>query len=355
MQLVTMQMLITSGTNDTQHFHTCSCGTKFDYTNHTGGEATCKDKAVCTACGTSYGELKADNHVGETEVRDAVEAKCNQEGYTGDTYCKSCNTKIKSGEVIVKIPHNVDEWTVTKAATTEETGEKTGKCTACAEDITVLISKLVSGISSDKVEGETAAELEVVGESNINEDVHFIVNEVLDTLAKDELEEIHDFINNAADSIKNEIKDKKITAVFDLMLILRETQEDGDFIAETELEMEGKVKVSLPLATELLEKYVNLTLLHIKDDGSVEIVPFELKNGKAIFEASEFSYYTFVGTEKTDVDENVDDKTDKEDNDSQSPQTGDNSNLLLWIALLFVSGSCLTICVVGKKRAKQNK
>ena len=174
-------------------------------------------------------------------------------------------------------------------------------------------------------------------------------------MAKDELEEIHDFINNAADSIKNEIKDKKITAVFDLMLILRETSEDGDVIAETELELEGKVKVALPLATELLEKYVNLTLLHIKDDGSVEIVPFELKNGKAIFEASEFSYYTFVGTEKTDVDENVDDKTDKEDNDSQSPQTGDNSNLLLWIALLFVSGSCLTICVVGKKRAKQNK
>ena len=327
--------------NETQHFHTCACGTKFDYTNHTGGEATCKDKAVCTACGTSYGTVNAENHAGDTEVRDALEPKCNLEGYTGDTYCKDCDAKIQSGEAIAKIPHNVDEWTVIKAATAEETGEKTGKCTACSEDITVITSKLVNNISPDKVEGDTKAELEAVGESNISEDVHFIANEVLDTLTKNELNEIQKVINNAADSIENEVKGKAVAAVFDLMLILRETSAGGDVIAERELELEGKVKVTLPLAKELLEEYTDLTLLHIKDDGSVEIIPFTLKNGKATFEASGFSYYTFVGTEKID-------KID-------SPKTGDDSNLLLWIALLFVSGSCLVVCTVGKKRAKHSK
>ena len=34
---------------------------------HTGGEATCIAKAVCTVCGLSYGELNADNHEGTAE------------------------------------------------------------------------------------------------------------------------------------------------------------------------------------------------------------------------------------------------------------------------------------------------
>ena len=32
---------------------------------HTGGTANCKDKAVCTNCGESYGELATNNHTGE--------------------------------------------------------------------------------------------------------------------------------------------------------------------------------------------------------------------------------------------------------------------------------------------------
>jgi len=33
---------------------------------HTGGTATCSAKAVCSKCGSTYGELKADNHTKET-------------------------------------------------------------------------------------------------------------------------------------------------------------------------------------------------------------------------------------------------------------------------------------------------
>ena len=31
-------------------------------TDHTGGEATCTEKAVCEVCGKAYGELDATNH-----------------------------------------------------------------------------------------------------------------------------------------------------------------------------------------------------------------------------------------------------------------------------------------------------
>jgi hypothetical protein len=42
-----------------------------------------------------------------TEVRDAKEATCTEEGYTGDTYCTDCGEKISEGESIPKVdPEN---------------------------------------------------------------------------------------------------------------------------------------------------------------------------------------------------------------------------------------------------------
>ena len=49
----------------TNHWHECSCGAKSDEAAHTGGTATCKDKAKCEYCGEEYGELNATNHTGE--------------------------------------------------------------------------------------------------------------------------------------------------------------------------------------------------------------------------------------------------------------------------------------------------
>ena len=40
------------------------------------------------------------DHSGETEVRDAREATCTEDGYTGDTYCLGCGALLQKGEVI---------------------------------------------------------------------------------------------------------------------------------------------------------------------------------------------------------------------------------------------------------------
>ena len=131
--------------NDAQHWYECTvCGEEKDRENHHGGTATCKEKAVCTTCGTAYGdfakcsytaevtetkylnaaatcntkaiyykscpvcgsigtdtftagEFDKTNHKGETEIRGSVPATCGDPGYTGDTYCLDCNTKIANG------------------------------------------------------------------------------------------------------------------------------------------------------------------------------------------------------------------------------------------------------------------
>ena len=90
--------------NEKQHWKKCSrCEAIDDKENHSGGTATCKDKAVCSTCSAAYGELNADNHAGGTEVRDRAEATTNVAGYTGDTYCKGCNKKLQDGTRIPKL------------------------------------------------------------------------------------------------------------------------------------------------------------------------------------------------------------------------------------------------------------
>lgn len=92
----------TSNGNGT-HTRTCSNNSSHTETgNCSGGTATCTEKAVCEICNAAYGELNASNHTGGTEVRGRVEATTSADGYTGDTYCKGCNTKIATGESIPK-------------------------------------------------------------------------------------------------------------------------------------------------------------------------------------------------------------------------------------------------------------
>ncbi len=116
----------------TNHWHECTlCGLRKDEAGHSGGTATCKDKAVCEVCGTSYGTVDASHHTGETQVRGQKAATCTAEGYTGDVYCTGCGEKLKDGAVIPEIAHTFGEWKVTKEPTESTKGEKQRACTVC--------------------------------------------------------------------------------------------------------------------------------------------------------------------------------------------------------------------------------
>ena len=88
---------------DGTHSRTCKKDSSHTETNGcSGGTATCQSPAVCSVCSQPYGEKDMTNHTG-TEVRGRVEATTTSEGYTGDIYCKDCNTKISDGTTIPKI------------------------------------------------------------------------------------------------------------------------------------------------------------------------------------------------------------------------------------------------------------
>ena len=192
------------------------------------------------------------------------------------------------------------------------------------------------------------AEIKGVGETNLSEDVIFKANNVTETITAPEKTKVENSIKSSI-----EFADLKIGAIFDLGLILRETSDNGDVIAETKLVLTGDVKVTIPVPTDLTENLTDLKLLHIEDDGTVEIVPFTLSGGKATFETDGFSYYTFVGTEKT-TNEGTNNQTPSNNETDKSPATGDNSKITFWsfVAVISLAVLCTTAIVSKKKKVR---
>ena len=72
-----------------QHWEECSvCHTKINEAVHSGGTATCTAKAVCSTCGTAYGELAAHNY---QETVDAQYLKSVATCTSPAIYYKSCS------------------------------------------------------------------------------------------------------------------------------------------------------------------------------------------------------------------------------------------------------------------------
>ncbi|MBQ7117656.1 MAG: leucine-rich repeat domain-containing protein, partial [Clostridia bacterium] len=58
---------------------------------HTGGTATCRERAECSACGMQYGSLNMNNHTALTVIP-AEAANCGKAGKTAGEKCTACGT-----------------------------------------------------------------------------------------------------------------------------------------------------------------------------------------------------------------------------------------------------------------------
>ena len=69
---------------------------------HTGGTATCKNKAICEVCGESYGKLDPNNHANLKHI-DAKAATKTFEGNIEYWYCDGCNKYYKDAKATQEI------------------------------------------------------------------------------------------------------------------------------------------------------------------------------------------------------------------------------------------------------------
>ena len=98
-----------------------------------------------------------------TEIRNAKDATCTEDGYSGDTYCTDCNEKIKDGKIIFATGHTevIDEAV---EPTCTKTGLTEGKhCSVCHEILVAQEEVPARGHSWNEGEITTAPTCENAG------------------------------------------------------------------------------------------------------------------------------------------------------------------------------------------------
>ncbi|MDD6638185.1 MAG: leucine-rich repeat domain-containing protein [Lachnospiraceae bacterium] len=107
-----------------------------------GGNIVCSTNSFSTYFIAEDQELKNSGceHT-HTEIRNVKAATCTETGYTGDTYCKDCGVKTKSGTVLPAKGHTWDAGVVTQEPTETAEGIKTYTCSMCGMTKTETIPK----------------------------------------------------------------------------------------------------------------------------------------------------------------------------------------------------------------------
>jgi len=141
----------------TDHWYKCAnCDATTTKATHTGGTATCTEKAKCEVCDTAYGDFDYTNHSTDATVtKNEKAAGYTAKGYTGDIYCAACDHLIASGSEIDKL-NLADNETVKRAneiLAAEEAAPGTydaAKIAALQQALTDL-ETLVNGTDEDAV------------------------------------------------------------------------------------------------------------------------------------------------------------------------------------------------------------
>ena len=98
--------------NETQHWYECSCGDKTNINNHSGGTATCTNRAVCAVCSQTYGNLADHTYSSNwviTENYHYQEATCGCEvkkdygthTVGDDGFCSLCKLPISATKGLI--------------------------------------------------------------------------------------------------------------------------------------------------------------------------------------------------------------------------------------------------------------
>ena len=131
---------------------------------HTGGTASCKEKAECDRCHEKYGEL-AEHEYGK--LISEVAATHMTEGTKAHYTCSVCGKHFDSDKkeltdlVIPKLTaHTYGEWTVTegKEATCTEDGEETRSCICGAKEIRIVKATGHTEITDEAIEATCTAD-----------------------------------------------------------------------------------------------------------------------------------------------------------------------------------------------------
>ena len=288
--------------------------------DHTGGTATCTDKAVCEYCEEAYGGLNAANHTGEAVyIKTATqhEKKWNCCGASvvslekhewENGTCKEC------GYICEHAGGGAD---CTRKAVCEVCGEAYGEVDSSKHTLEKISEKAATVTETGNTEYWHCKDCGKYFSDRDGKNKTELKDTVIEKLPPEIIED----------------KGQSITAGEKKALAFPSNAAFGDFIR---VELDGKT---------LDEKNYTVkegsTIVTLKADYVATLSVGEHTIG--IVSANGTATTTFIVNAKAAAD-----------NDTKAPQPEDNSHMALWIALLFVGGAGVigTTVYVKKKRAK---
>ena len=116
-------------------------------------------------------------------------------------------------------------------------------------------------------------------------------------------------------------------------IVIKKARRDTLIVKISNIKM--KIRIALP---ENLKRYDKYEIVYISNGEIKETISAAVENGYIVFETNHLSQYGIIATNTG--------------NGTKSPQTGDNSNLALWFAVLFISGGVLTVFSIASKKKR---
>lgn len=371
-------------TDETDHWKVCQtlgCGSIIDKAPHSGGEANCHAKAVCEICGVEYGDFDSDNHDGGTEVRDAVAATCNKDGYTGDTYCLGCGEKIAEGKTIPATGEHINaagkwesdganHWQVCDSCGTEfnKAAHEGGEATCSAKAVCEVCSAEYGELDPDnhvntEIRGAVAATEEAEGYTGDKWclDCDQMIEEGT-VIAK--LDHTHAMVKTEAKAATCEEDGNieyytcsKCGKKYNDEAGTRELRDE-----ETIIEAAGH-SYSTEWKSDADSHWHECTCGERSEEGSHTFGDWTVtKEATETADGSRERKCTvcgYVQSEKISAIGGATDNTESDNTDgsgdSDSPQTGDNTNAFLWLVLMAAGGCGLIVTMFARKNHRMNK
>ena len=344
-----MTVTVNDGHTDENKDHKCDyCGVTFS--EHTGGTATCRGKAVCEYCGEEYGELDSENHAGGTKNHGEAPATYLSDGYTGDIYCVGCKKMLSAGKVIPKLEHDDPTHGVKFYTNCSADGHNYKAYKWQATEFTMGGTQYICDKCGDEYwDNYTKKDTSEVLLMPSGKDFEFYITPNL---------------NSPTD--KNNVKANPILQAFlqDSSGTLKRMEDDGikiyKIIDGAEQTVASKAENIVFRSDAPFKEFDQVMINGLVLDKKY----YSVKKGSTIVTLNEdfakeiptgmhlFGIISKDGVAITTF--TVDDKA-AADNDTKSPQTSDNSHMALWVALLFVSGGALIGTTVVSKKKKHSK
>lgn len=279
----------------TNHWHECSVchKSKSQEGKHAGGTATCKAKAVCSVCGKKSNDTFEYGTVNSdnhknTKLRNKKAPTESDKGYTGDTWCFDCEKTVVTGNEIDKLEHKPTKVSEKAATVTEEGICEHYYCENC---------------------GKYYSDAEGTTEITKNE-----------TILKKLAPEIIDG------------KGQSVTAGEKKELIFRSNAAFADFIR---VELDGNELDSSDYTIK--EGSIIVTL---KQDYVATLSVGKHTLGIVSASGTAVTEFTVVAADNGNT------------NTPSSPQTGDESNIAIWMIVFMLSSLAITATVLRKRKVK---